>query len=108
MRRWNKKDFLTIKEKYNWRKLYGQKEARLEGTCLVTIFEDSPACADFIQYNQETVDGKIIPLADGHYFVLRFVGDKQIPFTLVRRQNYEAMKYYESHIGDSFKIKIER
>ena len=101
-----KNEVLIIKEKHQWKKLYGQKEARLIETSCCYIIEDTPAYHDFIQYNQETIDGKVIHLAEGPYYVLRFIGDKQIPFTILRRQNYEAMKFYESHIGDSFRIEV--
>lgn len=104
--RTKKREALIIKEKHQWKKLYGQKEAKLIGTSHYFVIENAPACHDFIQYNQETVDGQTIHLSEGPYYVLRFIGDKQIPFTILRRQNYEAMKFYESHIGDSFKIEV--
>lgn len=98
----------SITERHRYRKLWGQKSARLVecGECF--IFEEADSCADFIRYNQETEDGKIIPLSDGPYFVLRFIGEKGIPFTIVRRQNYEAMNYYRNLVGREFRIRIER
>ncbi len=101
-----KKKILAIHEKHNWKKLCGQKEAKLISTGQTYTMDDAPACQEFIQYNQETVNGNVIPLSDGHYYILFFIGEKQIPFTILRRQNYEAMKFYEEHIGDFFQIEV--
>ena len=108
LRRYQKKDFLTLDEKCSWKKVHGQKEARLVEISQTFVDNDAPFCEDFIHYNQETADGNEVPLADGHYFILHFVGEKQIPFTILRRQNYEALKYYRQHIGDYFRIEVKK
>lgn len=98
---------LIIHEKYQWKKLWGQKEATLVDTSQY-YFTEAPACQDWHEYNQQLEDGRIIPLSEGVYFVLRFIGDKGIPFTIIRKQNYEAIKFYNAHIGQDFKIKVEK
>lgn len=105
MKRYKAKE-LTICEKFPWKKLWGQSEAVLTDTSQY-YYTESPACQDWHDYNQQLVNGKIIPLSEGVYFILRFIGDKGIPFTIVRKQNYDAIKFYNAHIGQNFRIKVK-
>lgn len=98
----------TIKVKRQYSKLCGQKTAKLLAISTTYIVPEAPAQEDFVEYNAAVVNGPPEIITEGIYDVLLFIGDKGIPFTILRHQNYEALKYYRANKGNEFQIKVER
>lgn len=63
---------------------------------------------DLIEYDTKKSDGDYYQLPENcDVIILCFVGDKDIPFTTIRRYTKSKYDYYKSSVGEWFKIKIE-
>lgn len=100
-----------LKFKYYYPKLHHQKMAML--IYVSTVYERvSISDPDFIEYDNKYVyntygDYSYWDLADPPVLFLVFLGDKNIPFTTIRKCNEENMDKYYDNIGDWFEIVVE-
>lgn len=100
----------TIKFNQNYKKLHGQKIARL-----VAVFTGADGgeflrkFPDLIGYDKKTVNGQRVYFmsSDQNYILLLFVGDKDIMFPTFRKNNKENAELYGESVGELFKIQIE-
>ena len=99
----------AIKFDCNYPKLHNQKEARL----VMVIQEISGemllhAFPDLTFYDTLRDDGLYYGIRpDFEYMLLLFVGDKNIMFPTLRKQNEENAKLYAESIGEIFKISVK-
>lgn len=93
----------------NYPKLHNQTEARLlmviqdiSGEMLLNNFPD------LTSWDSLRDDGRYYNIApEKDYMLLLFVGDKNIMFSTLRKQNEENAILYAESVGDVFKIAIE-
>lgn len=98
-----------IKFNNNYPKIHGQKLARLvmviqeiPGRMLLTNFEF------LTSFDTMREDGKFYNIdPDKEYMLLLFVGDKNIMFPTLRKQNGENAILYAESVGEVFKLTIE-
>lgn len=98
-----------IKFDNNYPKLHGQQLARLvmaiqeiEGSMLLNNFEHLTA------FDTIRDDGKFYNIdPDKEYMLLLFVGEKNIMFSTLRKQNGENAILYAESVGEVFKITIQ-
>jgi hypothetical protein len=86
-------------------KLHGQGKAVLMDMFPLEI--DGGSHAELVEYDTIRTDGSRRHLADGHYLLLLFRGDKGIPFTAFRRWTYGKMLHYKERIGQEFDVVCE-
>lgn len=96
-----------ITVRYEYDKLHGQKTARLERIVTKYLSPDADYCKSFLEYNTLYGGDKHEYIAEGVYDVLYFTGEHDIPFTILRRQTYDSIKYYNENLGKDFKIVLE-
>lgn len=100
----------TIRFSKNFKKLHGQKIARL-----VAVFTGADGgeflrkFPDLIGYDEKTASGQRVYFMsnDQNYILLLFVGDKDIMFPTFRKNNKENAELYGESVGELFKIQIE-
>ena len=83
----------------NYTKLHGQTMARLID---IGIRTGKRLCKEFIEYD---TDGKFEIDEEQSYMILYFVGDKQIPFSSIRKENYENLEKYNE--GEFYRIVVD-
>lgn len=94
-----------IRFSHDYPKLWNQKTAKLVAVETVTVSDGlNPSLKE---YDTKTVEGGYFHIADGEYLQLVFVGDLGIPFSTLRKMNYENLDYYKSHVGKWFEVVIE-
>ena len=98
-----------IKFNDNFPKLHNQKQARLvmviqeiSGEMLFRNF------SELLSFDTRRSDGKYYDFDwEKEYMLLLFVGDKDIMFSTLRKQNEENAILYAESVGDLFKITVE-
>lgn len=88
----------------NFPKLHGQVKGKLVE---VVITPKTVLCCDLIKYDTEQSNGDYFPLKNGICLVLYFIGDKGIPFTIIRKGSAKNFDSYKSRIGEKFNIVVE-
>lgn len=92
----------TVKFNYNYSKLHNQKSGFLVWVDVVHMSETFP--------NEETylydTDGKYEFELKKDYLQLVFLGDKDIPFTTYRDDNFENRIKYVGHVGEVFEFEV--
>lgn len=99
-----------IKFNKNYRKLHGQKTARL-----VAVFSGANGgeflskFPDFIGYDETATNGQRFHFMENEkeYIMLLFVGDKDIMFPTFRKQNEENAALYSESVGELFEVVVE-
>lgn len=107
---WNR--FEELKEicfDNNYPKLHNQKQARL-----VLALQEIPGemlrknFFDLMMYDTERDDGLYYGIKeDEEYMLLLFVGEKNIMFSTLRKQNQENVELYAESIGELFSITVK-
>lgn len=100
----------TIKFNNNYPKLHGQREAKL--LMAINEFPEKLLRTKYealCLYDTIRDDGKYYQSwrAGENFILLLFLGDKNILFTTLRKDNEENRELYNSSIGDVFKIVVE-
>lgn len=101
-----------LKEIYfsnNYPKIHSQKQARL-----VLVLQEIPGemlrknFFDLMMYDTERDDGLYCGIKeDEEYMLLLFVGEKNIMFSTLRKQNQENVELYAESIGELFSITVK-
>lgn len=89
-------------------KLWGQTQAELLSVKEIEINENTNK--DLIEYDTKAIDGSYYELKKGKYLQLIFLGNKNIPFCIIRSKygSYvNKTEYYKNKIGEIFDIVIE-
>lgn len=90
-------------------KLYNQKHARL-----VMVIQDISGemllkkYPDFTGWDSRRDDGRYYDIKpEENYMLLLLVGDKNIMFSTLRKQNQKNAKLYAESVGEMYKIEVE-
>lgn len=97
----------TIKFSHEYSKLHGQTSATLLTVKTINLVNGKDSeDNDLIEYDTTYYDGNKMyyPLEDGVYLLLVFLGNKNIPFTTIRRWTPEKNRYYCEQIHKDFLI----
>jgi hypothetical protein len=95
----------TIKFSHDYPKLHGQTEAKLLNVSIVlnSQLQISP---DLVKYDTLKSDGKYYKLDKCDYYMLLFLGNKNIPFTTFRKLVLQN-DFYCKAVGETFRIEVE-
>ena len=99
----------TIKFKYNYPKLKGEKNARLL-LCITDISYEllSKKWLDFLLYDTYIGNGEFYYISSyDKYMILFFIGTCGNLFTTLRKDTEENREKYSDKIGQVFKLEIE-
>ena len=99
---------MRIKFSHQYPKLVRQSTAELLAVKLMRKDQLHPDLVgtDTI-YFLDSGDKQYYPLPNGWILILIFLGDKNIPFTTIRRSTAQKQAWYESKIGERFDIVVE-
>lgn len=98
----------VIKFSHEYPKLHGQTSATLNAVHNINLVNE-PGSEDeeLIEYDTTFYEGtekKHYPLESGVYLLLVFLGNKNIPFTTIRRWTPEKNRFYCEQIHKDFLI----
>lgn len=98
----NKCKVIKFSKRYN--KLHKQTHATLIGMRIVDLSKMSDEdFEELVEYDAKAEDGSYFPLQrDGVYFLLIFLGNKNIVFQTLRKS--EKYRYYNNFRGEQFEI----
>lgn len=103
------KELKEIRFDNNYPKLHNQKHARLvmviQGILGEMLLKNFPDLTFFDTLRDDGIYYDIKP--EESYMLLLFVGDKEIMFSTLRKQNEEKAILYAESIGEVYKLKIE-
>ena len=103
------KELKEIRFDNNYPKLHNQKHARLvmviQGILGEMLLKNFPDLTFFDTLRDDEIYYDIKP--EESYMLLLFVGDKEIMFSTLRKQNEENAILYAESIGEVYKLKIE-
>lgn len=103
------KELKEIRFDNNYPKLHNQKHARLvmviQGLLGEMLLKNFPDLTFFDTLRDDGIYYDIKP--EESYILLLFVGDKEIMFSTLRKQNQENAILYAESVGELYEIKIE-
>lgn len=103
-----KDNMLQIKFSHYYTKLHGQETAEL--IAVRTLEYPQTIDSRLISYDAGFYDKGVLyfyPMQEGPYIQLIFVGDHNIPFCTLRKDDEEGkLEFYRENIGKKFKIVV--
>lgn len=96
-----------IKFDCNYPKLCNQAKARLIYYGMITLDQNfKNTFPSLIEYNTKKPDGTYKEIPNGDYYLLFFVGDKGIMFSIIRKMNDDNLRKYFNNFGKWFNIEV--